>query len=119
MDQFEVAEYLLKQGIDANMTDDQGNTPLRLAAESKGFRVAELLIENGANVNAKNNDWYYTPLHEAASSSNLWVAELLIANGADVNAITADNNSPLDVAEGDAMQELLLRQGSINHRNNT
>jgi len=48
--------------------------------------IAEILIDKGANVNARDNDWK-TPLHYAASSGNAKVVELLIANSADVNAI--------------------------------
>jgi ankyrin repeat protein len=47
--------------------------------------IAELLITNGADVNAKKAVEGETPLHEAAAYGNKEIAELLIVNGANVN----------------------------------
>ena len=58
-----------------------GRTPLDLAAEKGHFEVAKLLIEKGADVDAKDNyDW--TPLHYALRNGHLEVAKLLIEKGA-------------------------------------
>ncbi|MCC6005912.1 MAG: ankyrin repeat domain-containing protein, partial [Thermofilum sp.] len=61
------------------------NTPLHLAALVDNWEVAELLIEKGAYVNARNNRGW-TPLHIAAYWNYPELAELLIEKGADVNA---------------------------------
>tara|TARA_B100001013_G_C24348103_1_gene339258 strand:- start:103 stop:423 length:321 start_codon:yes stop_codon:yes gene_type:complete len=47
--------------------------------------IAELLIAEGADVDADNLDGE-TPLHRAAFRGHEEIAELLIAKGADVNA---------------------------------
>ena len=64
--------------------DAQGGTPL-LTASVRGCKdVAELLIANGADVNAANR-MGFTPLFMAASMGHLEIVRDLIKNGADVN----------------------------------
>ena len=62
-----------------------GLTVLGHAAWGGHKEIVELLIAEGADVNAKRNTGV-TPLHHAAWKSHKEVAELLIAKGADVNA---------------------------------
>ena len=93
------------------MTDARGETPLHLAAAKGHVPVVELLIKNGANVNAKDADGG-TPLHSAAANGYAHLAsdagvrgwkrivELLLAKGADINALRTVRGyrTPLDVA---------------------
>ena len=68
-----------------NAKDEEGLTPLHLAASWGHKEVAELLIGNGADVNTKDIDGW-TPLHKAAWQGRKEIVELLIANGADVES---------------------------------
>jgi len=97
----------LASGVSANWrgkwSDSRGGlsgsnlTPLYAAAINGHKKVAELLINNGAKVNAKNfSD--ASPLYAAAKDGHKEVAELLIAKGADVNVKTSDGYSLLYVA---------------------
>jgi len=91
----------LDKGVDVDEGDDSwpGMTPLHYAADEGHTEVVELLIANGADVNAKNeNGW--TPLHLAAYWGGKEIVELLIAAGADVNAKDMSNwiGTPLDIA---------------------
>jgi ankyrin repeat protein len=72
---------------------------LHEAAREGHKEIAELLIAEGADLNAKG-DMYGggTPLHYAARFGHTEVAELLIAKGADVNAKDEDGKTPLDLA---------------------
>ncbi|MGA8498223.1 MAG: ankyrin repeat domain-containing protein [Xanthobacteraceae bacterium] len=97
-----------------------GLTPLHLVAGVAKYipnriETAELLLANGANVNAKTPDGR-TPLHLVASAPgyiNLTkTAELLLANGAKVNAKTTDGRTPLHLVKGVEMAELLLANGA-------
>lgn len=47
---------LLEQGKDINETDQFGNSPLHLAAQRGDLQLLIMLVENGAEVNCKNNN---------------------------------------------------------------
>jgi len=54
----EVVKSLLAHGANVHITDKMGDTPLHLAAINSAMwrsRVVEILLKNGANVEAKNN----------------------------------------------------------------
>ena len=74
-------------------------------------KIAELLIIEGANVNAKNEDGR-TPLHLAAGMGRKEIVKLLIAKEADVNTKGRGGDTPLDEANREDKTETadLLRK---------
>ncbi len=113
----DIVQFLIAKGADINAIGKDGQTALH---EAKNRNVAELLIANGANVNAKISEdarrlkgW--TPLHTAVLlTRRMEVAQLLIAKGADINAMNADGETPLDVAKWSEkdMAKLLIANGA-------
>lgn len=85
--------------IDARDSDD--STPLHCAAWKGHAEVAALLLDFGADIQARNSNghWGDTPLHAAAHGNQRAVAELLIARGADIHAKNASGNTPLQETE--------------------
>jgi ankyrin repeat protein len=78
--------------------DEQyGQTPLHIAAFNDHKDVAEFLLTNKADVNAKAKNGS-TPLHLAAAKGNKDIVELLLANKADINAVDNDGWSPMHSA---------------------
>jgi ankyrin repeat protein len=64
-----------------------GWTPLHLAAHFAKKDVVRLLLNKGAQVNAKStNQMQNMPLHAAAAGKAVEVAKLLVIHGANVNA---------------------------------
>ena len=65
----------------------------------KGYtKIAEILIEKGANVNERSAT-YATCLIYAATLNRQEIAKLLIAHGADIELKDARGNSALDYAK--------------------
>src|SRR5215831_3490856 len=78
-------KLLLERGANANAANSAGATPLMWAIPD--FAKVELLIEHGADVNARSDNLQRTPLLVAASyPGSVEVLKLLIRRGADIHA---------------------------------
>ena len=91
----EAVKQHLAAGTDVNMKDDEGATPLHDASsfevEDTAVKIVELLIANGADVNAKyevlghpfgdTKSFTYTPLDSAIQFDNTETADLLRKHG--------------------------------------
>ncbi len=102
----EVIKQHVSAGTDLNAKEPtRGGTPLMVAALLGQTEAASLLIEKGAEVNAKNNEGA-TPLLMAAFFGHLETVELLLKKGADVNATNIRAETPLDTVAGEWSPEL-------------
>ncbi len=68
--------------------------PLHEAARQGEMKIAQILIDAGADVNA-SGDWARTPLHYAAGHGHLKMARFLLEAGADPNAKNSFGWTPL------------------------
>jgi 26S proteasome non-ATPase regulatory subunit 10 len=82
---FVVIEWLISQGCDVNrVKENDGRTPLHMAATYSNVTMVQLLIDEGAHVTHKGvNDW--TALLLAILFSNTDIVELLLENGASAH----------------------------------
>ena len=81
--QIEIAKYLIQQGADVNVLDDEDNlSPLHHAVESGNVDMINLLSKHGAKLDIKGSVDDWTPLHEASQHPRLDILQLLVKNGA-------------------------------------
>ena len=116
-------QRVLSKGADVNKTVEiPGNPPttgplLAVAIQYGRPAIAELLLQHGADVDARREDGH-TPLQIAAGSGSITAVELLLQHGADVNARTESGRTPLYIAlryGRPAIVELLLQYGADVH----
>ena len=89
----ELVIWLVEQGLDINIPDYYGATPLYRQA-TMGRDTVKLLLELGADI-GKPNTYGETPLHVAAEFFHPKTVKLLIDKGADVNAKNDMGRTPL------------------------
>ncbi|HTA40957.1 MAG TPA: ankyrin repeat domain-containing protein [Bryobacteraceae bacterium] len=138
---YQLSAYLLEHGANPNIPNDGGWTPLYIAVDNRNIEGGDypvrqpdmdhleyikLLLEKGANVNARicgkastpaeckgdstetrtifTMQWLYedgaTPFLRAAQSGDVQLMKLLLAHGADPKINTSEGVTPLAVAAG-------------------
>lgn len=85
---------------------NQGWTPLHLAAYFGHISVVKALLENGADVNARNG-MGDTPLHRAAFTGRADVVTLLIQYNTDVTIINGEGRKPSQVTNSTEVKQLI------------
>ena len=81
--QIETVTFLVKQGADIKRPDEQGETCLMNSVQT--WELCQLLVDNGAVVNAQDN-FGNTALHHAIKNySTLEIVQLLLDHGSDQN----------------------------------
>src|SRR5262249_25419119 len=115
----DIVSRLLKYHPNLKAQDAKGRTVLMFVERQYGptgdefhpdrGKVARLLIEAGADVNARDNE-KNTALMQTPTNED--VVRVLIANGADVNARNAKGWTPLTHASTPATVRLLLAAGA-------
>jgi ankyrin repeat protein len=82
----EILKLLLDAGANANSPNPEGQTALMAVARTGNVTAAQLLIDRGATIDAKEKWGGQTALMWAAARRHPEMMKLLIAKGADVNA---------------------------------
>lgn len=110
-------EQLLAKGAEVDQKEDKSDTqetPLFFAARNGDLKAAQLLIANGADVNAVNyRRW--TPLHIAVLNGHHDLVVLLLDSGANVNAQDERGRTALHIANFNnrpELVELILERGA-------
>jgi len=94
--------------------DGRHSTPLHFAAGYNRVGVVEFLLQNGADVHAKDKGGL-VPLHNACSYGHYEVTELLVKHGASVNVCDLWKFTPLHEGSAKGKYEivkLLLKHGA-------
>lgn len=101
--------FLIQKGARIDLKDNQGNTPLMVAARIGNVDAARLLIARGANLNAANS-LGETPLIMAVQRRDSPMTRLLLTQGADPSRRdTTSGMSARDYAVRDGRSDAILR----------
>jgi hypothetical protein len=101
--------FLLGRGANPDIRDNEGNTPLTMAAQLGFTEGAELLLREGAGINQGNNSGE-TALIIATQQRDVPMVRMLIANGADPRkADRIAGKSAHDYAAEDARSAAVLK----------
>lgn len=116
------ADKLIKSfGLDPNVKDINGFTPLHVAAIRNSIKIAELLIANNAIIDICDLNELRTPLHLAAISNSITIIQLLLRKKKDIaNRFDKFKWSPLHIAVANnsfASTKLILEKGCPNDVN--
>jgi len=96
----EIVKLLLSKNADPNLAANNQFkvAPIHSACAVSNYDITEILIKNGADVNARQMEGV-TPLHSAAHNGQTKLVKLLIDNGADINSKMDNGQTPLFMAE--------------------
>ena len=101
---------------ETDVEDSCGETPLYKAVESNRKTIVELLLKNGANIEARNGCFKETALIKAVKKENEDIVGMLIENGANTEArINYINYTPLHLAAEKnllSIVKILLKNGA-------
>ena len=114
--------FFLERDADVDAVDNNHSTLLHEASSYGNVKVAQLLLERGANINARNKEGH-TPLHRVLVRLGYFggadcfdIIQLLFEHGADVDALDDAQSAPLHVASQSGSTEatrLLLEHGAV------
>jgi hypothetical protein len=93
---------------------EKGMLPIHAACRSGSIDAVRMLMDRGADMDAKTlSGW--TPMHYAAFSGNVQIVRLLASQHCSVKDLTNDGLSPLAIAAMNAnidVMKYLLEQGA-------
>ena len=97
--QLEIVRLLLRVGVNPTYPIG-GDRPLHFACKVGNLPIAELLLENGADIDAitESLNWKWTPLHIAVWIKNTSITKLLLKNGCKINVRNHEGQTVLEMA---------------------
>lgn len=98
--QFNIALFLIENGIDVNMTNLDGQTALHLIGVNQSIEVLNALIQKGIDVNIRDNygnNAMWTVVFNC-KGQNYDIVNLLMKQNPDIKTKNKAGRSPIDFA---------------------
>lgn len=105
----------IKAGYSPNICDKNGVFLLNLAVRSGHMKTADILIDNGAEINSISGDRGNTPLMDAAAEANTEILIKMIKAGADLNLKSKSGQTALVLSVGRKVEDaaiILIESGA-------
>ena len=107
----EMVQVLLDYGVDVNVLNVIGSTPLDFVLRHYGnasLPAVRFLLDRGADPNVRAQDeGRLTPLHRALRKGRIDIARVLVEHGASVELQDNEGRTPLDVVSGEHRDEMM------------
>ncbi len=122
-DSKELIDLALKQGVNINAQDENGRTPLFVAALFGKADILDLLLKNGADPNVRDNSgqtamFSCAATYVAYSTEHVKKIKLLAKSGADVNAKDNQGRTPIMFADKHGVEALSSLGADVNAKDN-
>ena len=117
--QANIAEILIKKGVNLNLQDKKGDTALMMAIIRGLANIAELLIKKGADITLQNTNGE-TALTLAIYKNQIKIIKLLIKKGAKLNLQNIEENIAFNMALYNGQKKivkLLIEKGALDLQN--
>ncbi|KAL0125491.1 hypothetical protein PUN28_004535 [Cardiocondyla obscurior] len=94
----ELKTLLAQSKVKMDFVDENGMSPLQHACYKGNKEIVQLLLDQGADVNACQHEHAYTALHFAALSGNAELCHLLMSHGASLTATNSVGRTAAQMA---------------------
>lgn len=115
-----ISGFIQKGGkeLDLDVRNQEDNTPLMIAVDAGRQKIVEILLDNGADINARKRETGWTALYRAAKNGNFGMVNLLLSRGAtiieaDFYAPTYPNVLPFVIKHGYTPLLASVEKGSV------
>jgi ankyrin repeat protein len=94
----QIRAYLLRNGTDPNLANDDGATAFMGSAAAGDIDAMDLCLQHGGIINKQTDKIRYTPLMAAAQFGELNAVRWLLAHGADLHLKDSAGRTALQIA---------------------
>ncbi|MBI9069293.1 MAG: ankyrin repeat domain-containing protein [Salinivirgaceae bacterium] len=117
----DVIQYLVKNGAKLNAVNENGQTPLHVAAGSRCTDCFKELVELGSDLSAKDNKGK-TPLHIAIKREKMDIVEYILTKNIDLNTKDNTGKTPLHYTAiagyHDLVKTMVNKNANVNEKDN-
>jgi len=93
-----VKDLIIQGKANINLANGDGNTPLILACQNDSINVAKLLVDHGADVNARNSIDQTSALPVTINNCNYSLMKYLLDHQANIDIVNVRGETPLILA---------------------